>query len=126
MKRILSSIEALYQRLRSRTDSEHEQAIYRVALVGLITAFFWFVSACLDPIGENDSLLLAGLIGFFLLAIAIFLAICVWPSSNIPRRILGMLADAGGTTFALSLTGDKGVWLIGVYLFITFGNGFRY
>ena len=37
-----------------------------------------------------------------------------------------MFADAGGTTFALTLTGDKGVWLIGVFLFITFGNGFRF
>lgn len=123
----LGPIKALFERLRARADSEHKQAILRIGLVGIITAYMWVrVSASSGPIGENDSVLLAGLVGFFILAIGIFVAICIWPSSNPPRRFLGMLADAGGTTFALFLTGDSGVWLIGVYLFITFGNGFRY
>lgn len=126
MNRDLSLLASLYQRLTSRADSEHEQAIYRVALVGVITVLFWVVSHFSGPTAENRSVLLPGLLGFFLLAVAIFVAICIWPSTNNPRRVVGMLADACGTTFALFLTGDQGVWLIGVFLFITFGNGFRY
>jgi two-component system sensor histidine kinase RpfC len=123
----MNPLAALRGRLLARTDSEHEGAILRIVLVGLITAYMWGrVSASSGPIRETDSILLLGLAGFFILAIAIFAAICIWPASNIPRRVVGMLADAGAVTFALFLAGDSGVVLVGVYLFIIFGNGFRY
>ncbi len=122
----MNPIAALRGRLKDRTDSEHEQAILRIVLLGLITVYVWGrVSAAAIP-GEHDQVLLVGLIGFFASAIVIFVAICLWPAPNIPRRVLGMLADAGGTTFALFLAGDAGVGLVGLYLFIIFGNGFRY
>jgi two-component system sensor histidine kinase RpfC len=123
----LSPVAALRVRLRGRPDSEHEQGILRIVLVGLITIFmFGRATAAASPAVEADRILLGGLVGFFILALAIFGAICVWPASNRARRILGMVADVGGTTFALFLTGASGVWLVGVYLFVTFGNGFRY
>jgi two-component system, sensor histidine kinase RpfC len=118
---------ALRARLRARPDREHEQAILRVVLVGLITVYMWGrITAAAHPVVDDDRLLLGGLLAFFVLALAIFAAICVWPAVNPPRRILGMLVDAGCTTFALFLTGVAGVWLVGVYLFVIFGNGFRY
>jgi two-component system, sensor histidine kinase RpfC len=40
--------------------------------------------------------------------------------------VTGMLADTGAATFCMFLAGESGVSMIGVYLFITFGNGFRY
>jgi two-component system, sensor histidine kinase RpfC len=123
----LAGFAALRRRLKSRLDSEHEQAVLRIVLIGLITAYMWIrVRVTKGAIAPDDQILLVGLVGFFLLAIGIFISICVWPAKNVARRILGMLADAGGTTFALFLTGHTGVFLIGVYLFITFGNGFRY
>jgi two-component system, sensor histidine kinase RpfC len=123
----MNPLAVLRERLQGRTDSEHDQALLRIVLVGLITAYMrGRVGALSGPLGGNDSVLLAGLVGFFVLAIGIFVAIYIWPKTNIPRRILGMLADVGFTTFALFLTGESGVWLIGVYMFITFGNGFRY
>ncbi len=121
---------ALKSRFSGRADSEHEQAILRIGIIGLIIAFMWgrvtVTSSVSAAVSDNDRLLLAGLGFFFLLAIGIFVCIYIWPASNKPRRIVGMLADSGGTTFALSLAGASGVGLVGVYLFITFGNGFRY
>ena len=130
-KRLLENFQGLAavlrSRLKGRPDSEHEQAILRIVLVGLITVYMWGrISANPLAVSEQDRVLLLGLACFFAMAIAIFVAICLWPASNVPRRVLGMLADAGGTTFALFLAGDSGVGLVGVYLFITFGNGFRY
>jgi two-component system sensor histidine kinase RpfC len=123
----MNLLAALRARLRERPDSEHEQAILRVLLVGLITVYMWGrITAAARPVVEGDRLLLSGLVGFFALAVAIFAVICVWPAANTPRRILGMLADVGATTFALFLTGAAGVWVVGVYLFVIFGNGFRY
>ncbi|HSR02898.1 MAG TPA: ATP-binding protein [Methylophilaceae bacterium] len=46
------------------------------------------------------------------------------PSRN--RRLLGNWLDVVGTTVFLSLAGDIAVVLIGVYLWVTFGNGFRF
>ena len=37
-----------------------------------------------------------------------------------------MLVDNAATTYCLVLMGEAGAIIIGVYLFITFGNGFRY
>jgi two-component system sensor histidine kinase RpfC len=117
----------LLRRLRARSDSEHEQAILRIVLVGLITIYMWVTSiATPTSLGVADRALLMGLVGFFALSLVLFASICAWPGANPTRRVVGMLADAGGTTFALFLTGSEGVGLIGVYLFITFGNGFRY
>jgi len=59
----MNAFTCLRTRLAARADSEHEQAIYRVALLGLIAAFFWGVSRYSGPIGENDSILLRGLVG---------------------------------------------------------------
>src|SRR4030095_10007296 len=41
-------------------------------------------------------------------------------------RYVAMVADNSVTTFCLSQMGEGGAVVIGVYLFITFGNGFRY
>ena len=37
-----------------------------------------------------------------------------------------MLADNGGATWYMCLAGEYGFSMIGVFLFVTFGNGFRY
>src|SRR5579862_232040 len=125
---IVSFAGQIRTRLAGRIDSEHEQALIRIVLVGLITIFMWgrATSAGIGAVAYQDKLLLLGLVGFFAAAVAIFMCICIWPAANIPRRVVGMICDAGGTTFALALAGDSGVGLIGVFLFITFGNGFRY
>jgi two-component system sensor histidine kinase RpfC len=118
---------ALQGRLSGRSDSEHEQAILRIAIIGLITLFMWARPTPSDAGSAGDGkLLLLGLGISLMLSIGIFVAIWLWPGSNAARRVVGMLADVGTVTFALSLAGESGVGLVGVYLFIIFGNGFRY
>ena len=76
--------------------------------------------------GHRELLLLQGLGVALALALALFLAICMFPAPNRLRRAIGMLADAGAATFCMFFAGESGVSMIGVYLFITFGNGFRF
>ena len=121
----MNPIAALRARLKGRSDTEHEQAILRVVLLGWVILFMWARSA-VPPLAENDQILLLGLLGFCVLAIGIFVAIWIWPAPNVPRRVLGMVADAGAVTFALFLAGESGVGLVGIYLFSIFGNGFRF
>src|ERR1700676_954494 len=112
---------ALRARLSVRTDSEHEQAFLRIVLIGLVTVF---MSGRLPSLAESvagDKLLLVGLVGYFILAIGILVAICLWPGPNVARRVLGILTDVGVATFPLFLAGESGVGLVGLYLFLTFG-----
>ncbi|MGH8852035.1 MAG: ATP-binding protein [Casimicrobiaceae bacterium] len=116
-------------RLQSRGDSEHEQAVLRIVIVALVLAYMGMTYApnnLASSTSHSELLLPQGLAAALLLATTLFFAICAWPRPNIPRRVIGMLADAGAATFCMYLAGESGVSMIGVYLFITFGNGFRY
>jgi two-component system sensor histidine kinase RpfC len=42
------------------------------------------------------------------------------------RRYAGMVLDNVGITYFMATMGEDGVMMFGLYLFITFGNGFRY
>jgi two-component system sensor histidine kinase RpfC len=76
--------------------------------------------------GHGELLLLQGLAAALALALSLFVAICIWPAPNVSRRVMGMAADAGVATFVMFLASESGVLMVGVYLFFTFGNGFRY
>jgi two-component system, sensor histidine kinase RpfC len=120
---------ALRTRLVGRSDGEHEQAILRIVILALVLTYmaaihFWGNRA--TGLGHGELLLLQGLAAGVVLALVLFLAICIWPAPNVSRRVIGMAADAGAATFCMFLLGESGVSMVGVYLFIIFGNGFRY
>ncbi|HUH93027.1 MAG TPA: ATP-binding protein [Casimicrobiaceae bacterium] len=127
MEGLFQVVRALRDRLKARPDSEHEQAVLRVVIVSLVLAYMGFAySPDRASWRHAEPLLVGGLVCDLVLAVALFAAICAWPAPSIPRRVTGMLADAGAATFCVFLAGESGVSMIGVYLFITFGNGFRY
>ncbi len=127
VRRIFRPLKVLQARLKARTDTEHEQAIIRIVIVWLVLAYMGFTYSSASADGDfAHQLLVFGLGTALVLAIALFVGICAWPAPSIVRRATGMLADAGAATFVMFLTGETGVLMICVYLFITFGNGFRY
>ena len=119
-------LRRLKARLGARGDSEHEQAALRIVIVGLVLAYMALFHGSPTSWSSIDWTIVLGLTGFFSVAIAIFVAICIWPEKNLPRRLVGMMADNGGATWYMCLAGEYGFSMIGVYLFVTFGNGFRY
>lgn len=125
--RFSAPLLALRARLRARDDSEHEQAILRIVIVSFVLLYM-VLSYSPTNFGEGHSepTLVLGLCLALALALGLFIGICKWPGTNIYRRAVGMLADSGAATFCMFLAGESGVSMIGVYLFITFGNGFRY
>jgi two-component system, sensor histidine kinase RpfC len=124
---VIAKIDALRLRLKARADSEHEQALLRLVIVGLFLAHMSiFHGSPAASRGPSDWTVITMLSGIFLAAVAIFAAICVWPSKNIARRLIGMLADNGAAAWYICLAGEYGFSMIGVFLFVAFGNGFRY
>jgi len=118
---------ALKTRLQARADSEHEQAAIRIVIVAVVLCYMGFNHyPTLFISGSDQPFLLLGLAADLLVAIGLFISIALWRSISPPRRLIGMFLDVIATTFVLFMTGEAGIVVIGVYLFITFGNGFRY
>jgi two-component system sensor histidine kinase RpfC len=122
----MKALAEMKRRFAAREDSEHEQAALRIIIVGLILAYMALFHGAPANWSPVEVTLVVGLTGFFTVAIALFVAIVIWPGKNLPRRLIGMLVDNGGATWYMCLAGEYGFSMIGVFLFVTFGNGFRY
>ena len=64
--------------------------------------------------------------GFVAIALAITLLVLAHLQDSPARRVLGIIADNGTTTYFMLQTGEYGAIVFGLYLFVAFGNGFRY
>ncbi|HTP46464.1 MAG TPA: hypothetical protein VMQ50_06055 [Casimicrobiaceae bacterium] len=115
----MNPIRALGARLKARADSEHEHAMARIVIAAAVLGVMLWRHSIVSQ-------LLMLLAAYLVLALAIFACICVWPAPNVVRRVIAMLADVGTVTVVMFLTTEIGFLMIGVYLFITFGYGFRY
>jgi two-component system, sensor histidine kinase RpfC len=118
-------LKRLRQRLSQRTDSEHEQALVRLAICAVVMVYL-VVLQWRAPVGASYALeILAGAL-FILFSAAIFVAIIVRPAASGARRYLAMAADNVANTFFMVSAGAAGSPLYGVYLWITIGYGVRY
>ena len=110
---------SLRERLTSRSDSEHEQATIRIALVSLASVYL-IVAA------PEERRVTALIVFYVLFSIGILLGILISPKASAIRRSVGMIGDISITTCVLYLLEDAGAPVYGLYLWVSFGNGFRY
>jgi two-component system sensor histidine kinase RpfC len=110
---LLTSLKA-----RAARDPEFELGLLRLVLVGMV---FPYVAL----IGSSADVKIA-VASYLAVAIGIFAAICVWPAANPWRRFVGMILDVSGITLFVRFAGPTGVMAIGIYLWVIFGNGFRF
>jgi two-component system, sensor histidine kinase RpfC len=124
---MLSIIKNWYKNAASHCDPlELEQGATRLVIGTFFTLYL------LASFATNKNISQGELIGFYCLVVFELSAVILFyvisrangPSRN--RRLLGNWLDVVGTTVFLSLAGDIAVVLIGVYLWVTFGNGFRF
>lgn len=122
----MQPLSALRAQLTNRSDTEHEQALLRVVIVGLVLAYMTAFHGWRYD-WSPDSIRIVAILGAFLtVSVGIFAAICFSPQPNVHRRLVGMVADVAGCTWYMWVAGEYGFFVIGIFLFITFGNGFRY
>lgn len=122
-----ASLTLIKQRLAERTDSEHGQAIVRLAIVLIVLIYFFsdFFAVNTDDINRVQlarSLVLVS----FVASIAIFAAILFRPAVSVIRRLVGMIHDVTMISAAIYLGENVGAPIAVTYLWITLGNGFRY
>src|SRR5512137_2255404 len=112
--------------LRNRPDSEHEQALVRLG-VGLVFFADLLPSALTgDDAGSMHLPMFTAMVGFMAAASLLFIAILLWPGASPVRRVAGAVLDSATASYFMVLIDGDGLPLYVVYLWITFGNGFRY
>lgn len=118
-------VDAVRQRLSGRPDSEHGQALVRIAITALFCGYLgWQVSTA----DVHDRLFATWLVllGELLLGFVLLGAILARPGVSHPRRWVGMIADYAALGAVMILLGEPASPLYAVYLWVTIGNGLRY
>src|SRR5882672_6972058 len=105
---------------------ELEQTSLRVLIAGIVMVYLFWYSLRDDSVSSSEEDVLRVSILFFVFGLALMLRVLCTARPSVARRYLGMVADNAVTTFCLMQMGEGGAVVIGVYLFIIFGNGFRY
>jgi diguanylate cyclase (GGDEF)-like protein len=117
---------SLHKRLAKRPDSEHVQASIRIVISLIATAYVIFAGREGGVITPAAWHVLTMAILFISLSIVLLISIVAHPNTSVVRRVIGMLADIAMNTYLLYTLGETGVPFYGVYLWVAFGNGFRY
>ena len=111
----------LRARLGTRADTEHEQALVRVA-VGVALGLYLLPEILRRP-GEPHIVLW---MGYLVLSLALFGAIVAWPGVSHVRRTLGAALDALTTTWCMVFFESAAAPMILIYIWSTIGMGFRF
>ncbi|MFY9316807.1 MAG: ATP-binding protein [Burkholderiales bacterium] len=112
-------------RLAARPDTEHEQAIIRVVIGVLLGLYLLPEALNRHAEGLHEPHILVW-IGFLAFSTAIFGAILAFPRASPARRVFGTVLDATTLSWCIAHFDELGIPLFLVYLWFTYGNGFRY
>ncbi len=116
----------ILHRLKTRKDSEHEQSIIRIVLSALLTLYFLIWDQT-HPGAANDFLACMIITGGYLLFSLFELAlIVIWPAPSPVRRLIMMLANVSALSLVMHFGGAAASWFPALYLWMTFGYGFRF
>jgi two-component system sensor histidine kinase RpfC len=118
---------ALRERIAGLSRVEFEHCILRVIIGAVVMAYLlWAFATRHSSWTETDKVFISFLGTWFVFSVGLLCATWVWPSPSTSRRVLGVIGDILVTTVALYFMGSSGFVLVGLYLFVIFGNGFRY
>ncbi|MEM7225168.1 MAG: response regulator [Pseudomonadota bacterium] len=122
-------LRRLSERLRGREDSEHEQAAIRIGFAFIILGYcLYLLFDSVGPIAEHPEIFypLINASAFLVLSIVIFSAVVIRPTVSPLRRGLGMILDLSALSLLLHTGESLMAFWYPIYLWVTFGNGFRY
>ncbi|MGY1489067.1 ATP-binding protein [Methylobacillus pratensis] len=106
---------------------ELEQAIIRIWLCMAFLSFLIYREVTgLNTISHTFPLAIPMTVVFQVLSFVLIGLILFTTSHAALRRLSGAWLDIGLPTMFMAMTGELGVILVGVYLWVTFGNGFRF
>ncbi|WP_188612357.1 sensor histidine kinase [Chelatococcus reniformis] len=108
-------------RLRGRPDSEHEMSFNRLVFACIIVIVLLMNRSSSDV---SDALLAMGL--YIPLALGVLAHIVLSPGISRGRRLFALVLDCGFLSWQLHLGGAIAALFFPIYLWVIFGNGFRF
>lgn len=124
---MLSLLKNWYKNAATHCDPlELEQATTRLAIGTIFTIYLLSSFAISENIMRGEIMGFYCLIIYEIAAFILLVVVSMGEKKSIARKLLGAWLDIIGTSAFLALAGDIGVVLIGVYLWVIFGNGFRF
>ena len=117
-------LQRLLKRIRRRPDTEFQQGLIRFA-IGVIAYLYFSSSWVSHPEYIYSSIHFVAL--FFLsTATIILVGTLINLRASPQRRLYGAIVDFSTASFLLLIGGETSAPLVGIYLWVTLGNGFRY
>lgn len=117
-------LRRLKRRIDARPDTEFQQALLRF-IIGVISYAYFSSSWFNHPDYIYSNIHFVAL--FFITTSALILAGTLSnPGTSPSRRLFGAVVDFTTASFLLLMGGETSAPLVGVYLWVTLGNGFRY
>lgn len=115
----------LKENLARRVDSEHGQAVVRIAVLSLVLVYLLMRGTEDFAAQAYRDVLIMVLMGF-MVGIGLIVWMLADPRPSHPRRIIGMLADFGLMGAAMIRLGEPLAWVYVILMWVTIGNGLRY
>ncbi len=113
-------------RFRNRPDSEHEQALFRLAISAGMATILLVVAPEKTDTAHGVPWLAVAIAIELIAAVILVGAIAIWPGVSHTRRVLGMLADYFSSGLAMWVVGVDAAPLWGIFLWASIGNGLRF
>jgi two-component system sensor histidine kinase RpfC len=105
---------------------ELEQASLRLGIgTAVLVALMWRLLSLSNPSADLSHMVWF-LEGFVAIALTIILWTLFHPHESPLRLILGIVADNAAVTYFMLLIGESGALVVGIYMFVAIGNGYRY
>ncbi len=119
-------ISRVATRFANRPDSEHQQALVRLVIVGLFLLYLCWLLAVESVYSEVVHWAFLFVLGDGAIGAVILAWLLIEPGISHPRRALGMLADYTAMGAVMSLEGQELAPLYVILMWVTVGNGLRY
>jgi len=119
-------VDKVKARLTGRPDTEHEQALVRV-VIGVVLGSYLLLNTNHSSgwIYASGAYLLV-IPAFMLAAFSIVACIIAWPQASPARRVIANAIDVVTLTFIMIVGEELTAPVFFIYLWVTFGCGFRY
>ena len=118
-------LKRMLHRVKYCPGKEHEQAMIRFVIGLIISLYLAITYHSLDiSVLKRPTVILSA--SFLIYSILHLTAIFINPGVSVTRRVLAIFADIGVLTYCLYITGEVGSPLYLIYLWVIFGNGFRF
>lgn len=121
---MLAWLDGIKSRLSQRPDSEHQQALVRLAVLSVVLLYLMLQP--MQGAGHNYISVLAMVAFGFAVGVVLLGGILLDPGTSHVRRVVGMVCDYGLMAAAMIVLGEPLAWVYVIVMWVTVGNGLRY